>query len=69
MKKCVDLYWLSTIACKIADCLTEDELAVLAIELTALGDLLAVIATKQAICNKEKEHSTSVECGSSCYKI
>lgn len=53
MKNCVDLYWLSTIACKIAECVTEDELAMLAIELTALGDLLSVIATKQAICQKE----------------
>lgn len=54
MRKCVDLYWLSTIACKIAECVTEDELAVLAIEFTALGDLLAVIATKQAVCKKEE---------------
>ena len=53
MKCCTDLYFLSTIACKMADCLTEDELAVLAIELTALGDMLSVLATKQAVCNKE----------------
>ncbi len=38
-----------------ADCITEEELAVLAIELTTLGDMLSVIATKQAVCQKEKE--------------
>ena len=53
MKCCADLYFLSTIACKISDCLTEDELAVLAIELTTLGDMLSVLATKQSVCNKE----------------
>lgn len=53
MNHCADLYLLSTIACELANCLTEDELTILAINLTALGDLLAVIATKQAVCAKE----------------
>ena len=52
MKCCADLYFLSTIACKMAECLTEDELLVLGIELTTLGDMLSVIATKQSVCNK-----------------
>lgn len=53
MKNCTDLYLLSTIACKIAECVTEEELALLAINFTTLGDMLSVIATKQAICNKQ----------------
>ena len=52
MKCCTDLYFLSTIACKMAECLTEDELLVLGIELTTLGDMLSVLATKQSVCNK-----------------
>lgn len=52
MKCCADLFFLSTIACKMAECLTEDELLVLGIELTTLGDMLSVIATKQSACNK-----------------
>ena len=52
MNGCTDLYVLSTIACELAKCLTEDELAVLAINITTLGDMLAVIATKQAVCKK-----------------
>ena len=55
MNHCADLYLLSTIACELAKCLTEDELTILAINLTTLGDMLAVIATKQAICAKELE--------------
>ena len=53
MNHCSDLYLLSTIACELAKCLTEDELTLLAVNLTTLGDLLAVIATKQAICTIE----------------
>ena len=52
MKGCVDLYLLSTIACDLAKCLTEDELTLLAVNLTTLGDMLAVLATRQAICSK-----------------
>ena len=53
MKNCADLYFLSTIACKLAECLTEDELSLLAVNLTALGDILQILVTKQAICKKD----------------
>ena len=53
MKDCTDLYVLSTIACKIAECVTEEELALLAIKFTTLGDMLSVIVTRQAVCGKE----------------
>ena len=55
MNHCADLYLLSTIACELAKCLTEDELTILAVNLTTLGDMLAVIATKQAVCGKKLE--------------
>lgn len=40
MDGCTDLYLLSTIACELAKCFSENELAVLATNLTALGDML-----------------------------
>lgn len=52
---CSNLFFLSTLACKIAECLTDDELAVLAIDLTALGDMLTTISTRQSICKEENE--------------
>ena len=58
MKCCADLYFLSTLACKMAECLTEEELLLLGIELTTLGDMLSVIATKQFKKHKE-EHVTA----------
>lgn len=54
MKGCTDLYLLSTIACKLSECLEDDELAVLATNLTALGDLLQVLVAKRAICKKDE---------------
>lgn len=53
MNTCSDLYVLSTIACKLSECLTEEELIILAANLTALGDLLEVILARQSVC-KEK---------------
>lgn len=49
MNHCSNLIFLSTIACKLAECLEEKELAVLAAELVALGDMLeAELARKEA---------------------
>lgn len=50
MNNCTDLYFLSTIACKIADCTPNNsELALLAASLTTLGDMLAVVATRRDV--------------------
>ena len=54
MKNCFDLYFLSTIACKLPECLSKEELAVLAASLKALGEMLEVVLTSQEAC-KEKE--------------
>ena len=53
MNKCSNLYFLSTLACKLAECLTEEELAVLSSDLVVLGDMLASIATRQTACGDD----------------
>ncbi|BDF15200.1 DUF6774 domain-containing protein [[Clostridium] scindens] len=53
MNNCADLYFLSIIACKLSECLSEDELSVLATSLTALGDMLGVIIARQAACKNK----------------
>ena len=50
MKCCVDLYTLSTIACKLTDCLSPEEAAFLATELTTLGDMITVLLAKEVLC-------------------
>lgn len=60
MNNCCDLYFLSTIACRLAECLPEEELSVLATSLTALGDMLEVVLAQQAAC-KEKTDCTQTD--------
>ena len=58
MKKCCNLYLLSTIACQLADCLSTEELAALSADLVVLGDMLANILAKEALCNFSNEEPT-----------
>ena len=52
MQNCSNLYLLSTIACQLADCLSDDDLAILAADLVVLSDMLANIAARYAVCEK-----------------
>ena len=54
MNKCCNLYFLSTVACELSKCLSESELAVLSADLVVLGDMLANIIAKEALCNEKK---------------
>lgn len=47
---CSNLFFLSTIACQLSECLSEDELAVLSADLVTLGDMLASIIVRQEAC-------------------
>lgn len=59
MNSCPDLFILSAIACKLSVCLSESELSVVAANLTALGDMLAVIAARQ---NADTELKSNDSC-------
>ena len=52
MNTCSNLIFLSTIACQLSECLSEEELAVLSTDLVALGDMLANILARKSLCNK-----------------
>lgn len=52
MNHCADLYFLSTIACTLSECLTEEELELLSVNLRALGEMLEVISVRQTICKE-----------------
>lgn len=43
MSDCNNLYLLSTIACQLANCMSEEELVALSADLVVLGDMLANI--------------------------
>ncbi len=47
MDNCSNLFYLSAIACKLAECLSSDELSVLSADLVVLSDMLANIIAHQ----------------------
>ena len=53
MNTCTNLYFLSTIACQLSECLDEDDLAVLAADLVVLSDMLANIIARKAACSSK----------------
>lgn len=55
MINCKNLYFLSTLACQLANCLSEEELEMLSSDLVVLSDMLANLSTQQSICEKDKE--------------
>jgi hypothetical protein len=46
MSPCTNLYFLSTLACQLAQCLDETELEILSADLTTLADMLASILVR-----------------------
>ena len=53
MKNCTNLYFLSSIACQLAQCLDEKELEALSKDLTALGYMIESLIAHQAKCENE----------------
>lgn len=57
MYKCPSLYFLSTIACKLSECLTQEELEILSADLSTLGDMLASISARKSANDNEPQTS------------
>ncbi len=55
MNHCQNLYFLSALACRLAECLSEDELAVLSADLVTLADMLANLLARQDACKNAEE--------------
>lgn len=55
MNSCCNLFYLSTIACKLSDCMSEQELAQLSADLVVLSDMLANINTRRTGCVQAEE--------------
>ena len=61
MENCSNLFVLSTIACKLAACLSEKELTELSADLVVLSDMLANILVRRNSCEKERKEEKCVE--------
>lgn len=47
MNPCSNLYFLSTLACQLSTCLSEEELTILSADLVTLSDMLVNIIARQ----------------------
>lgn len=56
MENCCNLYLLSTVACKLAECLSERELTKLSSDLVVLSDMLANLVAHKVECEDECEN-------------
>lgn len=50
---CSNLYFLSTLACQLAECLSEDAVAMLSADLVVLSDMLANILAHRTDCAED----------------
>ncbi len=53
MNNCSNLFILSTIACKLADCLSDEELEALAANLNVLGDMIESTLANKSLCKND----------------
>ncbi|MGN0320462.1 MAG: DUF6774 domain-containing protein [Lachnospira sp.] len=59
MNNCCNLFYLSSIACKLSGCLSENELLALSADLVVLSDMLANIIAQQNLCNEKNDLSST----------
>ena len=57
MSECKNLFFLSTLACQLATCLSTEELAALSADLVVLGDMLANIVAREALTKENTQCS------------
>lgn len=50
---CSNLYFLSTIACQLSECLSNDELEILSTDLTTLGYMIESLLARQSNCEEK----------------
>lgn len=65
MEECELIVLISTLACAISKCCTDDELTLLSAVLTQLGDTLATIITSRELADKRVNNDKMIEdsCG------
>lgn len=60
MDECEFVVLISTLACSISKCYSNDEIALLAAILTQLGDTLATIVTKKELSDKPTNNNDNI---------
>lgn len=60
MEECELVLFISTVACTIAKCYNDDELALLGSIFSQLGDTLATIEARRDLCNNNDKTNDDV---------
>lgn len=55
MGECELIAFISTVACALAKCCSTDDLTLLSVVFTQLGDTLATITTKRQLCDNDSD--------------
>lgn len=55
MNSCELVIFISTLACAISECYTEEEVELMGTVFTQLGDTLTTISTHNTICNEQSK--------------
>lgn len=65
MDECELIVLISTLACAISKCCTDDELTLLSVVLTQLGDTLVTVITSRELADKRVNNNKMIEdsCG------
>lgn len=50
MNRCKNLYYLSSLACMLQECLNEEELEILSADLRTLGEMLESVLVRRQHC-------------------
>ena len=61
MEECELIVMISTLACAISKCCTDDELSLLSAVLTQLGDTLATIIISRELADKRVNNDKKIE--------
>ncbi len=61
MSECELIAFISTVACALSKCCSADELKILSVTFTQLGDTLATILTKRELCENNASNGKIID--------
>lgn len=68
MDECELIVLISTVACAISKCCSTDEVKLLSVIFTQLGDTLATVLTKRELCEKDTNNNEVIDSNSNSNK-
>jgi hypothetical protein len=61
MNECELILFISTVACALSKCCSTDDLTILSVAFTQLGDTLTTILTKRQLCDNNTNNEKIID--------